>query len=285
MTLKAIYANLDEVPEQFRELYSEKKGADGAVRFELTGIEGIKTSADIERLDKALKAERSEHAKTKERLRGFGDRTPDQIEELEAQIVELQAQVEAGGKPDDAAINKLVEARIPAFTKPLERKLVELEQLKAQLEAENAALKLTALRRSMTDELRNVVTGEKRVPVRPSAVEDIELYVERLFTIEDGKFVTKDGVGVTPGMSMREWLTEMQAEGRRPHWFEGNTPAGATGGSGGSAHMGDNPFDAKTFNLSKASAIEKEDINKARALARAAKDKTRAKQVFGHLLA
>lgn len=283
--LKAIHASLDEIPDEFRALYTEKKNAaSGEPQWELTGIEGVKTPADIERLDKALKAERTEHAKTKDRLKAFGDRTPDAIEALEAQVIELQAQVEAGGKPDEAGINKLVEARIPAFTKPLERERDALKARLAELEAENGALKLAGLRRSMSDAFRAEVTGDKRVPLKPTAVEDVELYVERMFTLEDGKWVTKDGVGVTPGMSIREWLTETQAEGRRPHWFEGNTPAGATGSQGsGGAHSGDNPFEAKTFNLTKASDLATADVNRARALYRAAKDKTKAKGPFGHL--
>jgi len=45
MGLEAIHKTLEEIPEQYRDLYSERNG-----QFELTGISGVKTQADVDRL-------------------------------------------------------------------------------------------------------------------------------------------------------------------------------------------------------------------------------------------
>src|SRR5271166_3561304 len=100
--LKTIYDTQDEIPEPHRELYVERNG-----KFELTGIEGVKTQADIDRTTKALEAERVEHKKAKEKLSKWGDLDPDtipaQLEELEVAKSKI-ATLTTEGKLDDQKI-------------------------------------------------------------------------------------------------------------------------------------------------------------------------------------
>lgn len=80
-----------------------------------------------------------------------------------------------------------------------------------------------------------------------SALEDVELYGERLFEVqEDGTVVTRDGVGVTPGLSPKQWLEDMQ--GKRPHWW-GPTAGGGAGGSRGANTGAGNPWSAEGWNM------------------------------------
>lgn len=280
--LKAIYESSEEIPEGYADLYVERDG-----KFELAEVEGIKTTADIERLDKALKAERAEHAKTKTRVKAFGAYTPEQIEEMTTQLEEMKAQLEAGGKPDAAALDKLVEAKLPAHLKPLQRKIEELQAEREALATENQGLKGDKIRRGLRDLVTLTLGTKKMQSVDRRAEPDIELWAERVLTLdEDGKFVTKEGVGLTPGMSLEEALIEVQASGVRPLWFKGNTPAGAQdGGDKKVVSGGDNPFDAKTWSSTKAASIVKANPGEAKRLARAAKDKSRVKAVFPQLLA
>ena len=43
MALQATHDKLDDIPEAYRDLYTERDG-----KYELTGIAGIKTAADVE---------------------------------------------------------------------------------------------------------------------------------------------------------------------------------------------------------------------------------------------
>lgn len=281
--LKAIYESADEIPETFAELYTERDG-----KFELTGIEGVKTEADVARLDKALKAERAEHSKTKGRVKSFGDLTPEAVEEMRSQIETLTAQVEAGGKPDEAAMEKLIAAKLPAHLKPLQRELKEAIEARDALAQENQGLKGDKIRRGLSDLVRITLGTKKMAVVDRRAEADIELWTERVMTFdEDGRFVTKEGVGLTPGMSLEEALLEVQSSGTRPLWFKGNTPSGAQDGDSTTKRIpnGENPFDDESWNLTKASEILQKNPGEAKRLARSAKKNTRAKGTFKSLFA
>lgn len=279
--LKYVYESADEIPEEFRPLYAERDG-----KFELAEIEGIKTQADVERLNKALVAEREEHKKTKGRVKAFGAYTPEQIEEMSSRLEELTAQLEAGGKPDQAAIDKLVEAKLPAHLKPLQRQLEEASKAAEELRNENLTLKGDKIRRGLRDLVTLTLGTKKMAAVDRRAEPDIELWAERILTLDDdGRFVTKEGVGLTPGVSLEEALIEVQASGVRPLWFKGNTSADAREGGDTKPRgsTGDNPFDKATFNLTKASQLAEKNPGEAKRLARAAKDKSRAKSTFPEL--
>jgi hypothetical protein len=281
--LKYLYDSIDDVPEEFRPLYAEREG-----KYELAEIEGVKTQADIDRLNKALAAEREEHKKTKGRVKGFGNYTPEQVEEMSSKLEELTAALEAGGKPDQAAIDKLVEARLPAHLKPLQRELAEAQERAKALDAENMGLKGDKIRRGLRDLVSLTLGGKKMQAVDRRAEPDIELWAERILTLDDdGRFVTKDGIGLTPGISLEEALIEVQASGVRPLWFKGNTSADAREGGDNKrvTTNGDNPFDKATWNLTKASQIAEKNPGEAKRLARAAKDKSRAKSTFPELYA
>ena len=256
--LKAILDSLEGVETHFHSLYTERNG-----KYELTGIEGVKTQADIDRLQTALTKERNDHKTLKDRFATFGDRKPEDIIAALDRIPELEAA--AKGNLDEAKLNEIVEGRIKSRLAPVERQAQTLQQ---QLSEANASLEMLRTKDSLrivTDAVRGAAS---KLKVVDSAVEDVTLLAERLFTIDEtGAVITKDNVGVTPGISADVWLTDMQA--KRPHWWGPSQGGGAGGNRGGGSGV-TNPWTKDSWNLTEQGRIYKENSGKAEQLAKAA---------------
>ena len=256
--LKAILDSLEGVEPHFQSLYTERNG-----KYELTGIEGVKTQADIDRLQTALTKERNDHKTLKDRFATFGDRKPEDIISALDRIPELEAA--AKGNLDEAKLNEIVEGRIKSRLAPVERQAQTLQQ---QLSEANASLEMLRTKDSLrivTDAVRGAAS---KLKVVDSAVEDVTLLAERLFTIDEtGAVITKDNVGVTPGISADVWLTDMQA--KRPHWWGPSQGGGAGGNRGGNSGV-TNPWSKDAWNLTEQGRIYKENSGKAEQLAKAA---------------
>lgn len=261
MKLKAIVDSLDDVPEQFHELYTERNG-----KFEFTGVEGMKTDADIERLQKGLTKERNEHRETKQKLASFsalGD--PEEVHARLDRFEELETA--AGGKLDDEQINKLVEGRIKTRLAPVERELNQFKARAGELEATVGTYQARERSRAIGDAVGKAARAAK---VQDSALEDVMLFGNHLFEVdEEGRVVTKDGVGVTPGLEPQQWLDDIQS--KKPHWFQPVTTGGGAGGGAGRQGMGGtNPFTAEAWNMSEQGKILRENPTRAEQLAKAA---------------
>lgn len=241
--LEITYDSIDLVPEAFRSLYQEKDG-----KAVLTGISGIKTQADINNVQEALRKERADHAAVRDALKGWKGlgEDPTEIQSRLDRIAELEAAAE--GKIDDNKIQQIVESRIGQKTAPLERKLQEYTNNFESLKQENETLKRAMETRDMTEAVRAVATEMKVVS---TAIPDIEMiaasYLERDPT--SGEFIVKgDAKGVTPGSDIRTFMKEMQKV--RPHWWP-QSQGGGAGGGGGAFGGDDNPWSAKGWNLTK----------------------------------
>lgn len=283
--LKALYKSATDIPAEYEGLFVERND-----QWEID-VEGTKSQADIDRLQAALKKERGEHRITKDTLKAFGDRTPESLQELEDELAELKA----GGNPDKgdkskdklADVDSLVEARVAKRTRELEKKIADLTKQNQELSTQNGELTLGARKRTLVDTIRDATTGDKGIPLVPEALDDAERYLSAIMEFNDeGKPVTKEGVGVTPGLTPNEVLTEIQTGGKRPHWFKGSVGAGAQDGvrNGGPVNSGVNPFDKATWNATEASAIAKANPDRARVMIRQAKDSVMAREVFAGLL-
>lgn len=235
--LKAVYEKLDDVPEAFRSLYSERNG-----KFELTGVEGIKTSADVDRLQTALNHEKNDHKATKTKFAALGDRDITQVLSQLDRVAELEAA--AGGKLDEVALEKIITARLTTKVAPLEREVAQLKTQNAELSTERDGLKGKITQGTIKDALTRAATAAKVVP---QALDDMVLLGERVFEVsEDGGIRVKDGVGFIPGISPDQWLTDIKD--KRPHWWPMSQGGGAQGGQGGST--GGNPWLKGSWSLS-----------------------------------
>lgn len=263
MALKTSYEKQDDIPEQYRDLYSERGG-----KYELTGIEGIKTQADVDRLNEALRKERNDHKSTKDKLTTYGDMDADKVREQLAEIEELRIRAEKGSVSDEK-LEELVQARLKRTIAPIER---ERDQLKSALEKSNGRVtELDGQIRKGTIEraLREAAVSAKAVP---EAIEDMVLLGERVFEVtDDGQVLVRDQVGFTPGLKPQEWLSEMQA--KRPHWWPANQGGGANG-AGGGAGGGANPWAADQWNLTaQGRYVAEHGMAKAEQMARSAGSK------------
>jgi hypothetical protein len=246
--LKALYASQDDIPENFRDLYEERGGS-----YHLTKIEGIKTDADVSRLQRALNEEKAARAQLKQQYDGFfGERKPEDIQSILDRVPELEAA--AAGKLDDEKLNGIVETRLNTKLAPVARerdtyktKLTEAEQRLASYEARER-------QRTVHDKVREAAS---KLKVLDTAQEDVLLLAERVFEInDDGSVTVKDGVGTTPGVAPDVWLTEMQA--KRPHWWPASAGGGARGGGAGGGGFASNPWSADGWNMTEQGRVLRE---------------------------
>lgn len=243
-----------EVEESFRSLFSERGD-----QFVLTGITGIKTQADVDRLQGSLNAERDAHKKTKERFRpltfngtSIVDLNDDDLKPvIEAfdGYAEMKTKAESAGKTDDAKINQMVEERLNGKLAPVQR------ELKAKVDALTAAAEKIAQfeaekkQRTIHDAVRSAITETKVGKFEPTAVDDALLLAERIFDVDDqGNVTIKDNVGYTPGVNAAEWLIEIAD--RKKHWF-GETVGGEAKGAKLNGKLGDNPWTPTNWNKTK----------------------------------
>lgn len=260
MAIKAIVEKLDDVDEKYRDLYTERNG-----KFEVTAIEGMKTQGDVDRVSEGLRKEKEEHKKTKERWSILADKKPEDIIASLDRIAELEAA--AGGKLDEVKINDLVEKRIGSKTAPLERKIKELTTQVGERDGIITGFKTKEQARTVQDSIKEAIG--KAQGFQTVAIEDAILFGERHLTIdESGKVVTKDGVGVTPGVDASVWLTEMQS--RKPHWWGETSGGGAGGNRTGGGNAGTNPWSHDGWNMTEQGRIFSTNPSRAEQLAKSA---------------
>lgn len=251
------YDSYDSIQAAVRHLYREKDG-----KWVLIGAGEIKSAEDVSRLQESLRKEREDHKDTKKKLSRFGDMDADEVLEKLDRIEELEAA--AGGKIDEEKINQMVETRLKSKTGPLERKIGQLENDLKEKDSSLAEYQQKDRHRTIHDHIRKAATGAK---IRDTAVEDALLIGEHVFDIdESGNVVTKDNIGVTPGITAEVWFTEVKQT--RPHWWPESKGAGARGGDGGVG--GTNPFSADGWNLTEQGRLIKEDRSKAEQMAKSA---------------
>lgn len=273
MKLKAFYATEDEIPEGFLDLYTERNG-----QWELTGVEGVKTQADVDRLSNALKKERDDHKKTRELVTAFGDLNPDEVHQKLEEYDTLNEQYEAlkanGGKAlNEEQVESIVASRVKAALGPVER---QRDSIMKQLDTAKATIgerdnQIVGLQTDMTTDkieraVRDAATAAK---VLAPAINDAVLNARGLFEVEEGtgKIVTRDRDGVTPGLSPAEWLKDQQE--KAPHWWPASIGGGAGGGGpNGNLRNSDNPWSRDGWNITKQGGYVKQfGIQKANEMA------------------
>lgn len=257
MGLKAIIDSIDDLPEDIKKEYVEKNG-----KFELQ-VEGMKTQADVERLQGALTKERNDHKSVRERLGLLGDRKIEDVLSQLDRISELEAA--AAGKLDEKQLDQLVEGRIRTKLAPIER---ERDSLRGQLGEKDKVIEGFALKertRAIHDGVRAAAVTAKLLP---EALEDALILAERVFEVnEDGKVTTRDNVGVTPGVEPTVWFTDLQV--KRPHWW-GPSQGGGAGGNRNGAGGGSNPWTYEGWNMTEQGRVLTENRARAEQLAKAA---------------
>lgn len=244
MVLKDTHDTLEEIPSEYQSLYTEKNG-----KFELTGIQGVKTQGDVDRLQSSLHKAQEDNKGLKTKLKIWDGMDHDDVTTNLDRIPELESA--AKGTLDDAQVEEIVSRRVDGT---LRSKLAPVERRNKELETENAGLKEVNVKfvaadvtRTVHDKVRKALVESK---VLPDAHEDALLLADRSFEItEDGRVVTRDNIGITPGLDAAGWLTELQD--RRRHWWPESVGGGARGSGGGGSGGGANPFTNEHWDLTK----------------------------------
>ena len=275
MSLTAVIESLDGVPEQFHELYEERDG-----QFEITGISGMKTQADVDRLQESLRKERGVSKELRGKVTGFGEHTPETIEELQGQVEDLQLQIEAAkkeGGPSEEDLDKMAESRALMRIKPLERQIAKLQGALEEITGERDKLAANETRTTLVGSVeRSAQSKDVGIQKEVLAAGDIALFAERTFEVIDGEVVSREGIpGITPGLSPEQVFLDIKESGSRPYWFGPTVGAGAGGGKGGGQETGDNPFKldettGKPKNITAAAQMFRSDPERAKRLAKSA---------------
>lgn len=265
MPIKAKVASLDGVDAAYHGLYVERNGA-FELSVEIEGVEGVKSFTDFSKLTGGLTKERADHKALRDRYAPLGERKlEDAIAALD-RLPELEAA--AAGKLDEGKINGIVEQRITGKLAPVQRQLQQAQSALAERDVVINGYKQKELTRTVHDAVRSAVGASQGF--QASAAEDVLMLAERVFEVdESGKVVTKDNVGVTPGIEPAVWLTEMAQ--KRPHWWGTSQGGGAAGNTAkGGSLQGGNPFTDANWNVTQQNVLIRNDRPKAEQLARSA---------------
>lgn len=264
MALELTYDTKEEVPEAHVELYTEVDG-----KFQLTGINGLVTKADVDKLNTALGKERTDHKATKAKVAVWGDMDQEKVVADLEELTEMRAAAEAGdpdgkGKADfEAKVNATAEARINAAKTASDRTIAELTKTNEDQAGVIVGWETKETGRTIGDEVGKACTASK---VIDTAVSDVKMLGERIFEInEEGLVLTKEGVGVTPGIAPEIWLSEMQE--KRPHWWPMSQGGGSKGGGNSGTGFPNNPFSGEHWNMTGQAKAINEDRGKAERMA------------------
>lgn len=249
--LKTIYEKQEEIPEGYGDLYIERNG-----KFEISGIEGVKTQADVDRVQEALRKEKGDHKVTKESLAKFGDLDPEKVPAALEELEEVKAQLATAtkdGKVDEGAVQERIEAAVNRAVGPIlrDKKAVETQlglrdKVILEKDTEVNALKGSIKKTKIEGVLRDNAIAAK---VLGTAIDDAVMVGIGMFEEIDGRYVTKDGVGVTPGLEPKEWYKDMQE--KRPHWWPPSQGGGSRGAGAPMGRNADNPWSVAGWNITK----------------------------------
>ncbi len=257
MAIAAIVENLDEVDEKYRDLYT-KKGE----KYELTEVTGVRTQADVDRIQIALTKERSDHKKSKETLSKFDGLDLEEVRQKLDKYPELEAL--AAGKADEKKIDELVETRIKGRLAPLEREKGELLKKATLLEGQVQEFTTREKRSKMSDAIRSAATKAKLLP---EAIDDAILLGSQVLDLDDnGEVRVRENSGFTQGVDPSVWLSEVQA--KKPHWWASSSGGGARGSGGNNS--GSNPFSHDGWNMTEQGKLFKENPTRAVEMAKSA---------------
>lgn len=197
------------------------------------------TPEDVEKLTKALEAERAEHKATKEAARGFRAR--------------VASGFGLGEDADDETITARLtdsEAALAARTAALTKERDEANARAADVEARWAGEKVDAALRE----------AFAKSGAREEHYEDFRNLAGALFHVDPktGRVVTKpDAPNTVPGSEPLAWI-HAELKSRRAFWWPGNVSGNARGGGiGANPHGDDSCFrPGPTWNLTAQFAYE-----------------------------
>ena len=251
MAIKIEYETEADVPAAHKDLYTEQDG-----KFVLTGVEGMKTDADITRLQTALTKERSDHKAIKTKFAPLANLDVTEVLEKLDRFPELEEL--AKGKVDEVKLESIVQQRITQKLTPLQRQLAETEKKAKDFEDQ-----VTHFKKVQTEETISsaILKAAKAAKITDDAVLDDVVKIAR-FDMEIDPDTSE--VRAKDGNTLSSYFTTMQS--KKAHWW-GPTVGGGASGSGRGNRVTNNPFSNEHWNLTEQGQLIKQDAGKAKQLA------------------
>lgn len=250
MKLELQYEKQEDIPEGFGELFTEIEG-----KWDFTGVNGMKTEADVENVKNALGNETRRHKETKEKYKCWDGMVHEEVRADLDKIEEYKIKADEGGV-DDEKVEKLVEVRVRTATTPLQRELDELKETSVGQAERITGYEGKERVDTIEKAVRKANSESKFGKVIDTAMEDTLMYARSVLEINDeGEVVTKDSADMVPGLKVDVWLQEMAT--KKPHWY----PVSEGGNSEGSKNfkgMANNPWSKLHWNRTKQAAYVKE---------------------------
>ncbi len=244
--LKVVHDKIDDIPEAYRELYTEKDGV-----FALTGVQGVKTQGDIDRLDNALRKERGDHKETKTKLQVWGELKYDEVQGKLDRFGELEIAASGNKEEMDSKLNEMTEARVASRLAPVERENGQLKTRLTEIEQKNKELMADKAVKCIRDA---VCVAAMESKVITEALPDVLLLANAVFEVADDEIILtrENRYGITPGLSAEVFLQEMQD--KRPHWWPNSIGGGARGSRDGKG-FANNPWSKEHWNMTEQGKI------------------------------
>lgn len=261
MGLRSVYEKLDDIEEKYRDLYKEKDG-----KYVIDTIDGLYPETEVKRLRTENSNFRVKNKEVTEKLAKLGERDIDEVLAELDKIEEYKTAASSKSEDKTKLVSELSELKVTHSK--VSKEFNKAQERLSALEKENQALKHARDTAFLHDAIRAAALDAK---VLEGAVEDALVLAERMFEVvhdpETGQPVevrTKDGVGVTPGDSPKDWFGEIQP--KRSHWWGPSQGTGSRGnGSGNSVTV--NPYKRKSFNPDAQAELYRKDPELARRLA------------------
>jgi hypothetical protein len=257
MKLKHKYGKQEDIPAGFESLFEEKNG-----EWVLTGIEGVKTQEDVDRLQRSLTAERSAHKATKDAFKALDGMDLEEVVSKLDRFDELEAAAAGNGNKD---VDARVEAALKSRIAPIERERDNLKKERDELSGKVQTFEAENRTRSIHDTVREQAA---KLNILPGALDDALMLADRALVVnEHGEVVVREGAkGFTEGVDAGTWLTEVRET--KTHWW----PASEGGGAGGGNQngTGTNPWSKAGWNMTEQGKILTANRAKAENMAKSA---------------
>ena len=208
---------MEGVADDVKSLYSETQNGDKTV-FVLTGIEGTVSKSKVDEF-------RDNNIALTEKVKAFGEWTPEAIAELQSKHDEQAIQLENAGKVDEVTVNNLVEKRVATMRDEYETKEKNLVNTNNELTSKLNDIMITG----------DVHKASVKHKVSPSGMTDVLLRAKTVFKMEDGRHVAYDEYGEkqygpdgTTPLTVDDWVKSLIKTS--PHLFEASVTGGLKDG-------------------------------------------------------
>lgn len=207
MILKGSYDSVGDVPQEFKDSFSEVEG-----KFVFTGQIETKDATDYKELHKAKQSSFDDMHGLKDQLKA---ETQARVE-IQSKLEVVELQVKDGADP--AKLQELVETKVKVLTEELTKQLAERDE--QILDRDNTIFgnNKKEFVGGLLDNFSDTVKSEA------------QFILDNVFERqEDNTYLTKNAFGLDAGLNAEQAIPKILEKNQ--HWMPSNTAGGATGSS------------------------------------------------------